>query len=87
MPRNKRYASFMLRLQRSENNAGSIWVSSIQSMKTGELRWFPNLEALITFLRGEFAEGEEDAEIVRQEAQGRGNTEKNEKDNQAPGSP
>jgi len=51
---NIRYASFMLRLQWTQNNDCPTWVVSMQSTKTGELRWFPNLDALFQFLQGEF---------------------------------
>ena len=51
---NSRYASFMLRLQWTQNDDCPTWVVSMQSTKTGELRWFPNLDALILFLRDEF---------------------------------
>jgi hypothetical protein len=49
-----RYASFMLRLQWMENDDHPAWVVSMQSTKTGELRWFSNLDALVQFLQGEF---------------------------------
>jgi hypothetical protein len=51
---NIRYASFMLRLQWTQNDDCPTWIVSMQSTKTGELRWFPNLDALILFLRDEF---------------------------------
>jgi hypothetical protein len=52
------YASFMLRLLQVKNNDCPTWVISTQSTKTGELRWFPNLEALVQFLWKEFGDGE-----------------------------
>jgi hypothetical protein len=55
---NSRYASFMLRLQQAQNDNHPTWLASIQSTKTGELRWFPSLDALVTFLRDEFGEQE-----------------------------
>lgn len=51
---NIRYASFMLRLQWTQNDDRPTWLVSMQSTKTGELRWFPSLEALIQFLRDEY---------------------------------
>ena len=59
MTPNIRYASFMLRLQWTQNDGRPTWVVSMQSTKTGELRWFPNLDALIQFLRDEFDNCEE----------------------------
>jgi hypothetical protein len=53
---NNRYASFLLRLQWTQNNNGPAWLASIQSTRTGETRWFPNLDALVQFLREEFEE-------------------------------
>lgn len=67
---NDRYASFMLRLQWAKNDELPTWVVSMQSTKTGELRWFPNLDALIAFLRDEF--GERNGEKA-EEAKGREN--------------
>lgn len=49
-----RYSSFMLRFQWMKNNQQPTWIVSMQRTGTGELRWFPNLDALITFLREEF---------------------------------
>ncbi len=49
-----RYASFMLRFQWMKNDQQPTWIVSMQKTGTGELRWFPNLEALIAFLREEF---------------------------------
>lgn len=48
------YASYMLRLQWAKNNTEPTWIVSMQSTKTGEMRWFPSLEALIAFLHEEF---------------------------------
>ena len=53
-----RYTSFLLRLQWTQNDNHPTWVASIQSTKTGELRRFPDLEALVQFLRDEFGECE-----------------------------
>ena len=54
MTTNIDYASFMLRLQWMENDDHPAWVVSMQSTKTGELRWFSNLDGLIQFLQKEF---------------------------------
>ncbi len=50
-----RYASYMLRLQWMQNDDCPTWVVSMQSTKTGETRWFSDLDALYQFLRIEFA--------------------------------
>jgi hypothetical protein len=56
---NRRYASFMLRLQWMQNDDHPAWVASTQSTTTGELRWFPNLDALVQFIRDEFDDRED----------------------------
>jgi hypothetical protein len=48
------YTSYLLRVQLRQSGDHSIWVASLQSTKTGELRWFPTIEVLIRFLRDEF---------------------------------
>lgn len=48
------YASYLLRLQWAKNNTEPTWIVSMQSIKTGEQRLFPSLEALIAFLHEEF---------------------------------
>jgi hypothetical protein len=53
---NNGYASFMLRLQQAQSDNHPTWLISIQSTKTGNLRRFPSLDALIAFLRDEFGE-------------------------------
>jgi hypothetical protein len=55
----------MLRLQWAQNDDQPTWVVSMQSTKTGALRWFPNLEALIQYLRDEFGDCEATAEVRR----------------------
>jgi hypothetical protein len=57
------YTSYMLRLHWAQNADHPTWVASIQSTKTGELRWFPNVDALILFLRDEFCTSNEDGKI------------------------
>ncbi len=54
MPPNIRYASYLLRLQWTQNGEHPTWISCMQSTKTGEQHWFPNLEALVQFLCNEF---------------------------------
>ncbi len=53
------YNSYMLRLHWAQNSDHPTWVASIQSTKTGELRWFPNVDALIQFLQEEFGNYEQ----------------------------
>ena len=67
MTSNNRYASFMLRLQQAQNDNRPTWLVSIQSTKTGNLRRFPSLDALITFLRDEFGEQEKNDEPSKTE--------------------
>jgi len=50
------YASFLLRLRLAENNGRPTWVTSLQSTRTGEQRYFANLDARVRFLRSEFSE-------------------------------
>jgi hypothetical protein len=54
MTTNDRYASYMLRFQWVKNENQPTWIISVQSAKTGELRWFPGLDALVDFLHEEF---------------------------------
>jgi hypothetical protein len=56
---NESYASYLLRFRRLSGDKGRTWVASIQCTATGELRRFPNLEALVQFLRDEFGDGQE----------------------------
>jgi hypothetical protein len=49
----------MLRLQYEQNDNHPTWLVSLQSTKTGELHWFPSLDALVQFLRNEFGGCEE----------------------------
>ncbi len=82
MTPDNRYASFMLRFQRMKNDKEPTWIVSMQKTGTGELRWFPNLDALIAFLREEFG----DAVRGGSETEGRGDTALQEKDRLIPGS-
>jgi hypothetical protein len=51
---NIRYASYLLRLRLVWNDAGPIWMASLDNTATGSHRSFPNAEALATFLLAEF---------------------------------
>lgn len=44
----------MLRLQWTQTDNQPTWVASVQSVQSGELRWFPSLDALVQFLQEEF---------------------------------
>ena len=48
------YTSYLLRLWCAQQEDGHTWIACVQSTATGERRWFPNLEALVQFLRDEF---------------------------------
>lgn len=50
----KCYVSFMLRLRLLQNDQLTTWVASTESAQTGETRWFPNVDALLQFIREEF---------------------------------
>jgi hypothetical protein len=56
LPQNSNYASFLIRFHWTHNGDKPTWVVSIQSTKTGEQRWFPNLEALIDYLQTEYGD-------------------------------
>ncbi len=56
------YSSFLLRLQPAQDADRPTWLVSLQSTKTGQLRWFPNLDALLEHLRSEFGSQPEGAE-------------------------
>ena len=59
MPKpNITYASYLLRFWQVQNDKHAVWVVSVQSTATGGLRRFPNVEALIEFLRSEFGRRE-----------------------------
>jgi hypothetical protein len=55
----------MLRLQKVQDDQHPTWLVSMQSTKTGELRWFPNLMSLVQFLYEEFGECE-GLEVINQ---------------------
>ena len=48
------YTSFLLRLWCAQREDGRTWMACLQSTATGEQRRFPDLEALIRFLRDEY---------------------------------
>jgi hypothetical protein len=49
----------MLRLQLVQSNRQPFWVVSIQSTRTGELRWFSNLDALVQHLYTEYGHAQD----------------------------
>jgi hypothetical protein len=52
---NESYVSYLLRFRCVWRGDARIWTASVQSTATGDLRQFPDLEALLQFLRDEFA--------------------------------
>lgn len=50
------YTSFLLRLRWTQTGSRPTWVICLQNTNTSEPRWFPNLDALVAFLRTEFRE-------------------------------
>ncbi len=48
------YASYLLRLQRLQNEEHLVWVVSIQSAVSGERRLFASVDAFTQFLQAEF---------------------------------
>jgi hypothetical protein len=53
---NDHYVSFLIRLQVAQNDNHPTWLASLQSTKTGELRWFPNVDGLIQYFQDEFGD-------------------------------
>ena len=47
------YTSYLLRFWCAEKDGRQTWIACLQSTATGERRWFPDLEALVRFLRDE----------------------------------
>ncbi len=66
MTQNFRYASYMLRFQQVNTEAKQSWVVSTQSTKSGELRYYPNLDELIQFLQIEFENLEKEQSLDNQ---------------------
>lgn len=56
---NKNYVSYLLQFRSIPRDNRRIWIASVRSTATDELRQFPNLDALIQFIRDEFDNGEE----------------------------
>lgn len=54
MQPNTIYASYLLRLRQVQDNGRAVWVASLQSTVSGELRSFPSVEALVRFLETEY---------------------------------
>jgi hypothetical protein len=65
MSRNAAYYSCLLRVWQVQSGDHLTWVASIQSPSTGELRSFPNIEALMQFLQDEFGNCEKGRHIER----------------------
>jgi hypothetical protein len=51
MDAKQHYLSYLLRLWKAGSGTEPVWRASLQSPGTGELRGFPSLEALVSFLR------------------------------------
>lgn len=49
------YASFLLRLWRTQEDGQSVWRASLESTVEGERLNFPRLEALLAFLEAQFS--------------------------------
>jgi hypothetical protein len=49
------YASFLLRLRRSDRNGQPTWRASLESTHDGQRLEFSNLEALVAFLKDRFS--------------------------------
>ena len=47
----KAYLSFLLRLWRVKQNGENGWRASLENPRTGEVRGFASLDALVEFLR------------------------------------
>lgn len=56
----RRYLSYLLRLWQIESQGQLVWRASLQEARTGERRGFPDLEALIAYLREETAAGRDE---------------------------
>ena len=48
------YASYLLRLRQVQNDERAMWVASVQSTASGQVRSFPSVEALARFLEAEY---------------------------------
>ena len=46
------YRSYLMRLWRVRLEEGSAWRASLEEVPTGELHGFPNLTALMSYLKG-----------------------------------
>ncbi len=63
--RRSSYASYLIRMRSVQKQDRHVWVVSMQSTATGELRAFPNVEALVVFLLTEFGEGDQSTDLER----------------------
>jgi hypothetical protein len=62
---NENYASYLLRFRCVRRDDRRTWIASIQSTATGEVSGFPNLDALVQFLRDEFGDCEIDSTFAQ----------------------
>ncbi|MCC6167490.1 MAG: hypothetical protein IT329_09715 [Caldilineaceae bacterium] len=46
----QRYAAYLLRLWRREQDGGRLWCAALEEVHSGERRTFASLQALIAFL-------------------------------------
>jgi len=53
----RRYISYLLRLWQIESQGQLMWRASLEEARTGERRGFPDMEALIAYLREQTAAG------------------------------
>jgi hypothetical protein len=68
MPKaNETYASYLFRFQCIQRDNRRTWIASARSTATGEVCRFPNLDAVLQFLRDEFG-SEEEAKDLDQSA-------------------
>ncbi len=58
MIRDPDYASYLLRLRKVQHCGQATWITSAQSVTTSEVRTFPHIEALVTFLLAEYGSQE-----------------------------
>lgn len=52
----------MLRLRQLQSDQVTTWVVSAENAQTGEIRWFPNVDALFRFISEEFRDCKVDTE-------------------------
>ena len=52
------YASYLLRLKRSERNGQPSWRASLESTRDGQKLEFNSVEALVAFVQDRFGQGQ-----------------------------